>query len=273
MPKIIDQSFAPMVVNTPPIDSRFIYRTVKDFKDATPFHYEGCISYIKDSDTYIQIGENGYCQVLTCRVGVMDILEFANFTVQEYIASNLSSGVSVIDEVLKGNLKISISSGNYEDGYTSYADSQELKNLVFFKKYMRDYDIILDPTNNIFVYKYVKNIHSNDKYTLDDLFIKFAVLDQNDSDIYSKIRSTFEKAYNNLQSVNDFGELKSNLSTVFSELKELRRDTSVTNSQKHKKYNDFKYEKLSLLVSNDNNSESSSNNSNGRIVVNHEDHL
>lgn len=260
MPKIIDQSFAPMVVNTPPIDSRFIYRTVKDFKDAAPFHYEGCISYIKDSDTYIQIGENGYCQVLTCRVGVMDILEFANFTVQEYIASNLSSGVSVIDEVLKGNLKI------------SYADSQELKNLVFFKEYMRDYDIILDPTNNIFVYKYVKNIHSNYKYTLDDLFIKFAVLDQNDSDIYSKIRSTFEKAYNNLQSVNDFGELKSNLSTVFSELKELRRDTSVTNSQKHKKYNDFKYEKIEF-VSNDNNSESSSNNSNGRIVVNHEDHL
>lgn len=261
MPKIIDQSFAPMVVNTPPIDSRFIYRTVKDFKDATPFHYEGCISYIKDSDTYIQIGENGYCQVLTCRVGVMDILEFANFTVQEYMASNLSSGVSVIDEVLKGNLKISISSGN-----------QELKNLVFFKEYMRDYDIILDPTNNIFVYKYVKNIHSNYKYTLDDLFIKFAVLDQNDSDIYSKIRSTFEKAYNNLQSVNDFGELKSNLSKVFSELKELRRDTSVTNSQKHKKYNDFKYEKIEF-VSNDNNSESSSNNSNGRIVVNHEDHL
>ena len=137
---------------------------------------------------------------------------------------------------------------------------------------MRDYDIILDPTNNIFVYKYVKNIHSNYKYTLDDLFIKFAVLDQNDSDIYSKIRSTFEKAYNNLQSVNDFGELKSNLSTVFSELKELRRDTSVTNSQKHKKYNDFKYEKIEF-VSNDNNSESSSNNSNGRIVVNHEDHL
>lgn len=271
MPKIIDQSFAPMVVNTPPIDSRFIYRTVKDFKDATPFHYEGCISYIKDSDTYIQIGENGYCQVLTCRVGVMDILEFANFTVQEYIASNLSSGVSVIDEVLKGNLKISISSGNYEGDYTSYADSQEHKNLVFFKEYMRDYDIILDPTNNIFVYKYVKNIHSNYKYTLDDLFIKFAVLDQNNNDIYSKIRSTFEKAYNNLQSVSDFTELKSNLSTVFSELKELRPDTSDTNSQKYKKYQQFKDEKI--VVVGDDNATSSGSYSDERIVVNHEDHL
>lgn len=244
MVKIIDQSFVPMIENTPPIDNRFVYQTLKEFKDAAPLHYEGCISYIKDSDTYIQTGKDGYCQVMTYRVGAMNIFDLVNLAVSKY--SSFFEG-SVIGEALKGNCKISIFSGK-DDGYSSY-ETQEQKNLKFYNENMRGYDIILDFTNNILAYKYVKNINSKtgdkDNYSIDDLFIKFAALNQsvNNSSIYDKIRSIFGNAYNDLQSASNFDSLKSQLNTVFYELKNIEPDyTSSVRSETYKTYNDFRNE-------------------------------
>lgn len=229
-----------MVENTPPIDNRFVYKTLKEFKDATPFHYEGCISYIKDSDTYIQIGENGYCQVLTCRVGVMDILEFANSASTTY--SSFFEG-SILGYAQEGNCKISIFSGK-DDGYSSY-ETQEQKNLKFYNKYMLGYDILLDFTNNIFAYKYVKNVNSKNNYTLDDMYVKFAALNHNYDNkfaIYDKLKSAFLDAYNSLSSVNDVDGLKSCLSSVFDNLRQLEYPSKKSNAKLLKTYNDFRNE-------------------------------
>lgn len=244
MIKIIDQPFVPMVENTPPIDNRFVYQTLKEFKDAAPLHYEGCISYIKDSDTYIQTGKDGYCQVMTYRVGIMDIEEFVNFTAQNY--SSFFEG-SILGYVQEGNCKISIFSGK-DDGYSSY-ETQEQKNLKFYNKYMLGYDILLDFTNNIFAYKYVKNANSKNgeknNYTLDDLYIKFAALNHNYDNkfaIYDKLKSAFLDAYNSLSSVNDVDGLKSCLSSVFDNLRQLEYPSKTSNTKLIKTYNDFRNE-------------------------------
>lgn len=270
MVKVIDQPFVPMIENTPPIDNRFVYKTLYKFYKSASLHYNGCISYIKESDTYIQTTKDGYCQALNYRIGIMDITDFVNFTSQNY--SHFFE-VSIMEHVREGNCEISIYSGKYEGGVI-FSGEQERKNLEFYNKYMLGYDILLDFTNNIFAYKCVKNKNlkksddTNDIYVLDDLCIKFAALNQNDSnyDIYSKIRSVFGKAYNNIQSANNFDDLKSHLGTAFQELKDLYpNNSSNVNSKLYKTYDNFRNEttgKTNISISRG-----------GNTYINHEDHL
>lgn len=243
MVKIIDQPFVPIIENTPPIDNRFVYKSLYEFYKSAPLHYDGCISYIRESDTYIQTTKDGYCQALTYRIGIMDIEEFVNF------ASNSYSSffeVSIMEHVREGNCEISIYSGKYEGGAV-FSGEQEKKNLEFYNKYMRGYDILLDFANNIFAYKYIKNKNlknggENDIYELEDLRIKFAALNQqpNTLDIYDKIKSIFKNAYNSLSSANDVDSLKTCLTSVFDDLKNLQYPPNNNSSSKiYKTYNDF----------------------------------
>lgn len=87
---------------------------------------------------------------------------------------------------------------------------------------------------------------------MDDLYVKFAALNHNYDNkfaIYDKLKSAFLDAYNSLSSVNDVDGLKSCLSSVFDNLRQLEYPSKKSNTKLLKTYNDFKNETTSEVSS------------------------
>lgn len=273
MVKIIDQSFVPMIENTPPIDNRFVYQTFLDFYNTVPLHYEGCISYIKDSDTFIQVMKNGYCKVLTYRIGIMDTSDFITHIssdVPQHIDADVKYFINYFLHEQNDNKFPSIAFKKTE--FSEWENGKEKRDFVGYNKYMHDYDILLDFTNNIFLYKVAKNDviknGDNDKYNISDIIIKVGVLDIRGDNIANKIYTVLGEAINNINDCNSIDDLKSSLVTIFGNL---RNSIKQLTSSNNKKYQQFKDETIINTTS----SGSSSNSGSGTEIpsFNHEDHL
>ena len=267
-------SFTPLLENTPPIDTRFVYDNFKEFKKYSILHHEGCISYIKDSDTFIQVMKDGYCKVLTYRVGIMDTSDFIK-SIGNDVPHSLGDDDTkyFINYFLQEQNKNRLPSIAFEKTeFDRWDSSKEKSDFVNYNKYMHDYDILLDFTNNIFLYKVAKNTviknGDNDKYNISDIIIKIGMLDRSVENISDKIYSVSNEAISNINNCDNVSDLKNSLTTIFANL---RNSIKQLPSSNNKKYQQFKDETIINTTS----SESSSNSSSSTEIpsFSHEDHL
>jgi hypothetical protein len=267
-------SFTPLLENTPPIDTRFVYDNFKEFKKYSILHHEGCISYIKDSDTFIQVMKDGYCKVLTYRVGIMDTSDFIK-SIGNDVPHSLGDDDTkyFINYFLQEQNKNRLPSIAFEKTeFDRWDSSKEKSDFVNYNKYMHDYDILLDFTNNIFLYKVAKNTviknGDNDKYNISDIIIKIGMLDRSVENISDKIYSVSNEAISNINNCDNISDLKNSLTTIFANL---RNGIKQLPSSNNKKYQQFKDETIINTTS----SESSSNSSSSTEIpsFSHEDHL
>nr|DAN52128.1 MAG TPA: hypothetical protein [Caudoviricetes sp.] len=267
-------SFTPLLENTPPIDTRFVYDNFKEFKKYSILHHDGCISYIKDSDTFIQVMKDGYCKVLTYRVGIMDTSDFIK-SIGNDVPHSLGDDDTkyFINYFLQEQNKNRLPSIAFEKTeFDRWDSSKEKSDFVNYNKYMHDYDILLDFTNNIFLYKVAKNTviknGDNDKYNISDIIIKIGMLDRSVENISDKIYSVSNEAISNINNCDNVSDLKNSLTTIFANL---RNGIKQPQSSNNKKYQQFKDETIINTTS----SESSSNSSSSTEIpsFSHEDHL
>ena len=267
-------SFTPLLENTPPIDTGFVYDNFKEFKKYSILHHEGCISYIKDSDTFIQVMKDGYCKVLTYRVGIMDTSDFIK-SIGNDVPHSLGDDDTkyFINYFLQEQNKNRLPSIAFEKTeFDRWDSSKEKSDFVNYNKYMHDYDILLDFTNNIFLYKVAKNTviknGDNDKYNISDIIIKIGMLDRSVENISDKIYSVSNEAISNINNCDNVSDLKNSLTTIFANL---RNSIKQLPSSNNKKYQQFKDETIINTTS----SESSSNSSSSTEIpsFSHEDHL
>jgi hypothetical protein len=267
-------SFTPLLENTPPIDTRFVYNNFKEFKKYSILHHDGCISYIKDSDTFIQVMKDGYCKVLTYRVGIMNTSDFIK-SIGNDVPHSLGDDDTkyFINYFLQEQNENRLPSIAFEKTeFDRWDSSKEKSDFVNYNKYMHDYDILLDFTNNIFLYKVAKNTviknGDNDKYNISDIIIKIGMLDRSVENISDKIYSVSNEAISNINNCNSIDDLKSSLVTIFGNL---RNSIKQLTSSNNKKYQQFKDETIINTTS----SESSSNSSSSTEIpsFSHEDHL
>ena len=267
-------SFTPLLENTPPIDTRFVYNNFKEFKKYSILHYDGCISYIKDSDTFIQVMKNWYCKVLTYRVGIMNTSDFIK-SIGNDVPHSLGDDDTkyFINYFLQEQNENRLPSIAFEKTeFDRWDSSKEKSDFVNYNKYMHDYDILLDFTNNIFLYKVAKNTviknGDNDKYNISDIIIKIGMLDRSVENISDKIYSVSNEAISNINNCDNVSDLKNSLTTIFVNL---RNGIKQLPSSNNKKYQQFKDETIINTTS----SESSSNSSSSTEIpsFSHEDHL
>lgn len=267
-------SFTPLLENTPPIDTRFVYNNFKEFKKYSILHHDGCISYIKDSDTFIQVMKDGYCKVLTYRVGIMDTSDFIK-SIGNDVPHSLGDDDTkyFINYFLQEQNKNRLPSIAFEKTeFGRWDSSKEKSDFVNYNKYMHDYDILLDFTNNIFLYKVAQNTviknGDNDKYNISDIIIKIGMLDRSVENISDKIYSVSNEAISNINNCDNVSDLKNSLTTIFANL---RNGIKQLPSSNNKKYQQFKDETIINTTS----SESSSNSSSSTEIpsFSHEDHL
>lgn len=268
-------SFTPLLENTPPIDTRFVYDNFKEFKKYSILHHEGCISYIKDSDTFIQVMKDGYCKVLTYRVGIMDTSDFIK-SIGNDVPHSLGDDDTkyFINYFLQEQNKNRLPSIAFEKTeFDRWDSSKEKSDFVNYNKYMHDYDILLDFTNNIFLYKVAKNTliknGKKDNYIIKDIIIKIGILDNSVENMADKIYTVSNNAISNINGCNDINDLKQSLVTTFANLRNsIKQQPASTNK---KKYQQFKDE---TIINTTNSGPSSNSGSSTEIPsFSHEDHL
>lgn len=270
--KPFSASFVPLLENTPPIDTRFVYDNFRDFKKYSILHHEGCISYIKDSDTFIQVMKNGYCKVLTYRIGIMDTSDFIksiSYEVPQSLDADTKDFVNYFLNKQNENKLPSIAFEKTE--FDRWDSGKEKRDFTSYNENMHGYDILLDFTNNIFLYKVAKNNliknGEKDNYIIENIIIKIGILDNGVENIANKIYTISNNAVSSISDCSTILDLRNSLMQIFGGLRNTIKQQPASTDKK--KYKQFKDE----TIINKNNSESSSSGSDDRIVVNHEDHL
>lgn len=267
-------SFTPLLENTPPIDTRFVYDNFKEFKKYSILHHEGCISYIKDSDTFIQVMKDGYCKALTYRVGIMntsDFIKSISYEVPQSFDEDIKYFVNYFLQEQNENKLPSIAFEKTEFG--RWDSSKEKRDFVSYNENMHGYDILLDFANNIFLYKVVKNKliknGEKDNYIIEDIIIKIGILDIGVENIVNKIYTVSNNAINSINDSSGIDGLKSSIVTTFINLRNsIKQQPDSTDK---KKYQQFKNETIINTTS----SGSSSNSGSSTEIpsFSHEDHL
>ena len=162
-----------------PIDCRCVVEDINDIGNDKIF-YDGCITYIKNVDTYIMLN-NGYIQVLNMRhkvanlVPMLSELKFKDSATSDHSEPFITEE-NISTKYLFCDYTTSDSGGDYDNrlqipyldiskDYTNenYPNISSNANTVF-NKYMRGYDCIMDFEHNIFVSKTCETVHFENDY-------------------------------------------------------------------------------------------------------------
>lgn len=235
--KPLVDSFAPLLENTPPIDTRFVYDNLLDFERKCIFHHSGCISYIKNINTFIKIESNGDKAIAAHRVGVMDLSVVFKMYVSKMGSDSARFDTAevqtFVDRLISGNIdhiKIDDSTNNY----------------VINTATCGRYDIVFDFANNIYCTKYIKNYTDPNDYTKKTgkfgVFFKFDLIDQHRSVylldknikyIYGKLNALSTSFNSAIDGANSLEDLKNVLkNNVFSTLNNLDQLSSISTNAK-----------------------------------------
>lgn len=201
-----------------PIDCRYVVEDIEDIGDDKIF-YDGCITYIKNIDTYI-MHNNGKIQPLIMRhkianlVPMLSELKYKNnpfgsstepFVTEDNITTEYlftdyttSSNASSYDNRLR--IPYFDISKDYKSSY--YENISSNANTVF-NKYMRGHDCIMDFEHNIFVSKTCEAVYFDGNYTVlkNVVFFSFGRLFNPNTSIDAKVDPVKELSDDNFRLV------------------------------------------------------------------------
>lgn len=201
-----------------PIDCRCVVENINDIGNDKIF-YDGCITYIKNVDTYI-MHNNGKIQPLIMRHKIANLVpmltelkyksEPSGSRTEPFVTEDDISTAYLFNDYITYN-----SDGSYDnrlripyfdiskDYISEYNENISSNANTVFNKYMRGYDCIMDFEHNIFVSKTCEAVYFDDNYTVlkNAVFFSFGRLFNPNTSIDTKVGPVKELSDDNFRLV------------------------------------------------------------------------
>ena len=230
-----------------PIDCRFVVESLKDMVGDIVY-YDGCITYIKDIDTYV-MHNNGHIQCLNMRQKICDLtpmlseLRYKASATSSNAGSFLNKDSIATTEYLFSNYNTSSEPSAYDnrlripyfdicsDYFPKYGSENIKSNAnTVFNKYMRGYDCIMDFEHNIYVTKMWKKVIYEDDIDTEkqSIFFKFGRMFDVRGSINAKVSPLLSRTSDNAEVISRIGSC---LSAITEFLKRVQYKSFNTDSE------------------------------------------